>query len=53
MWIFLDDIGNLLRESRESQGVSIEEASEDLDIKKIVLENIEDGNIGSFKEWYI
>jgi cytoskeletal protein RodZ len=49
----LDDIGNLLRESRESQGVSIEEASEDLDIKKIVLENIEDGNIGSFKDIFL
>ena len=49
----MDDIGNLLRESRESQGVSIEEASEDLDIKKIVLENIEDGNIGSFKDIFL
>ena len=40
----------LLRETREGAGVSLEEASSDLDIKPFVLENIEDGNIGCFKD---
>jgi cytoskeletal protein RodZ len=40
----------MLRVTRESSGVSIEEASNDLGIKEVVLENIEDGKIGSFKD---
>jgi len=46
----LNEIGNLLRETRENAGVPLEEASSDLDIKPIILENIEDGNIGCFKD---
>ena len=40
----------MLRTTREESGVSIEEASGDLEIKTLVLENIEDGNIGCFKD---
>ncbi len=46
----MNEIGNLLRETRENTGVPLEEASSDLDIKPIILENIENGNIGCFKD---
>lgn len=46
----MNEIGNMLRVTRESSGVSLEEASKDLDIKDVILENIEGGNIGSFKD---
>jgi len=46
----LDSIGSLLKETRESSGVTIEEASQDLDIKENYLLNIEDGKIGCFKD---
>jgi len=43
-------MGNMLRVTRESSGVSLEEASNDLNIKQIILENIEDGKIGAFSD---
>ena len=46
----MNEIGNMLRVTRESSGVSIEEASRDLDIKEVILENIEDGKIGAFSD---
>ncbi len=46
----MNEIGELLRTTREESGVSLEEASGDLEIKTIVLENIEEGNIGAFKD---
>ncbi len=46
----MNEIGNMLRVTRESSGVSLEEASHDLDIKEIILKNIEDGKIGSFQD---
>ena len=42
----MNEIGELLRTTREESGVSLEEASGDLEIKTLILENIEDGNIG-------
>jgi len=48
----LDSIGSLLRETRESSGVSIEEVSEDLNINEFYLLNIEEGKIGCFKDIY-
>jgi len=53
MWIILNEIGNLLRTTREDSGVSLEEAGGDLEIKTLVLENIEDGNIGCFKDIFV
>lgn len=44
------EIGNSLKVARESSGVSIEEASKDINIKAVILENIENGNIGCFKD---
>ena len=44
------EVGDTLRNSREVSGVTLEEASTDLDIPVILLEQIEDGNMGAFKD---
>lgn len=49
----MNDVGELLRSTRESSGVSLEEVSADLEIKTLILENIEDGNIGCFKDIFV
>jgi cytoskeletal protein RodZ len=49
----LKSLGSLLKEQRESKGVSISEASNDLKIKDVILENIEEGNMGAFKDIYV
>ncbi len=49
----MNEIGLMLKSAREKAGVSKEEASEDLNIKLLVLENIEDGNIGCFKDIFV
>ena len=49
----MNEIGELLRLTREESGVSLEEASVDLEIKPLILENIEDGNIGCFKDIFV
>ncbi len=46
----MKEIGIKLKETRESMGISIEEAAEDLKVKKIQIENIEDGNMDAFKD---
>ena len=46
----LKEIGEFLKASRISNGVSLEEASDDLNLSVIQLENIEDGNIRAFKD---
>lgn len=49
----MDEIGNLLKETRESSGVSIDEVCKDLDIENhLEIENIESGCIGLFKDFY-
>lgn len=49
----MNEIGLQLKSTREANGVSIQEASEDLKIKEIVLTNIEEGNIGCFKDMFV
>ena len=49
----MDRLGSLLKEKRESKGVNISEASGDLEIKEVILENIEEGNIGAFKDIFV
>lgn len=49
----MNEIGELFRVTREEAGVSLGEASKDLDIKEVILENIEDGNIGCFKDIFV
>ena len=46
----MNEIGEELQYARESSGVSLNEASKDLGIKVEVLENIEDGRCGAFKD---
>lgn len=48
--LILKEIGEKLKETRESIGVSIEEASEDLKMRPSQLENIEAGNMEAFKD---
>lgn len=48
--IILKEIGDYLREERRKNGVSISEASEDLDINASLLEAIEIGNFKAFKD---
>ena len=45
----MDGIGESLREARLSSGVSLEEVSKDLGLNVLILENIESGKIGAFK----
>ena len=47
---FLNEISEVLKSTREMSGVSIEEVSKDLEIPILVLKQIEDGNIGAFKD---
>lgn len=46
----MKEIGEKLKESRESIGVSIEEVAEDLKIRPSQIENIEAGNMDAFKD---
>jgi cytoskeletal protein RodZ len=46
----LKELGEYLKENRENNGVGLEEASEDLNISKDDLENIEEGNIRAFRD---
>ena len=46
----MKELGEYLKEQREENSVGLEEASEDLNISKDELENIEEGNIRAFKD---
>ena len=46
----MKEIGKQLKEARESMGISIEEASEDLKIRPSQIENIEAGNKEAFDD---
>ena len=46
----MNEIGETLKYARESTGVSLNEVSKDLNIKTEILENIEDGRTGAFKD---
>lgn len=48
----MKEIGEYLKTSREEKGISIEEASEDLKLDVLVLEQIELGNKDIFKDIY-
>lgn len=49
----MEEIAALLREAREEAGIDIEEVSKDLEINEIILDNIEEGKIGSFKDIFV
>ena len=46
----MNEIGCLLKSARETSSVSLEEASADLKIRPAILNNIEEGNMGCFKD---
>ncbi len=46
----MKEIGEQLKEARESMGVSIEEAAEDLKLIPSQIENIENGNLEAFQD---
>jgi len=46
----MKEIGLKLKEKREENGVSVEEAAEDLKLRPSQLENIEAGNQDAFKD---
>ncbi len=46
----MEEIAELLKETRENSGIELSEVSKDLGIDEIFLSNIEDGKIGSFKD---
>lgn len=48
----MKEIGEQLKNAREEKGVTIEEASEDLNVKLSQIQNIEDGNMSVFKDVY-
>ena len=49
----MKEIGEVLKESREQNGVSIEESAEDLNYKVSQLEAIESGNYKTFKDIFL
>lgn len=46
----MKEIGEKLKETRESIGISIEEAAEDLKTRPSQIENMESGNMDAFKD---
>lgn len=49
----MKEIGSYLKETRINNGVSSEEAAEDLNISEEQIENIESGNIRAFKDVFV
>lgn len=49
----MEDIAELLKSTRESSGINLAEVSKDLNINELVLNNIEEGKIGSFKDIFL
>ena len=48
----MKELGEYLKETRIKHGVSLEEASSDLQISKDLLENLESANTKAFKDVY-
>ena len=48
----MKELGDYLKRTRISNGVSIAEVAEDLDLSTVQLENIESGNVKAFKDVY-
>lgn len=49
----MEEIADLLKETRENSGINLDEVSKDLDIDEVILTNIEEGKIGSFKDIFL
>ena len=46
----MKELGSYLKEKREANGVSVDEAADDLKIDVFLLESLEDGNTRAFKD---
>lgn len=46
----MKELGEYLKEIRQSNGVGIEEASEDLKVSQTIIQNIENGNTKAFRD---
>ena len=46
----MKEIGEKLKEARESMGITVEEAATDLKLRPSQIENIEEGNKDAFKD---
>ena len=46
----MKELGQYLKETRINNGVSVDEAAQDLNIESFVLESIEEGNTKAFKD---
>ena len=49
----MEEIAELLKNTREEAGIEISEVSKDLEINELLLINIEEGKIGSFKDIFV
>ena len=49
----MEEIAELLKETRQDAGLELSEVSKDLNIDEIFLQNIEEGKIGSFKDVFL
>ena len=49
----MNEIGERLKSARELAGISLDEVSEDLNIKVPILDNMEQSNIGCFKDIFL
>ena len=46
----MKEIGEIFSEKRKEIGITIDEMSKDLKIDKLLIENLEEGNIKAFKD---
>ena len=46
----MKELGNYLKTTREANGVSIDEAADDLKVDTFILESLEEGNTRAFKD---
>lgn len=46
----MKELGEYLKETRISNGVSLEEAAQDLEVELFLLESVEEGNVRAFKD---
>ena len=51
-WITIIEISEVLKSTRESSGLSLSEVSKDLNIDELILIQVEEGNIGAFKDLF-
>lgn len=49
----MEEIAELLKNTREESGIGLEEVSKDLEINEVFLKNIEEGKIGLFKDIFV